>query len=89
MRDPRWDRIFTPDGKGGIPLPKVGSPTWDPMWDWQDLTEILSDILPGAPQKIFGMKTALVEMSHGAVTTEIWPLDRQHIVPYKIPYLRQ
>lgn len=42
-----------------------------------------------APQKILGMKTALVEMSHGAVITEIWPLDRQHIVPYKIPYLRQ
>ena len=42
-----------------------------------------------APQKILGMKTALVEMSHGAVPGGIWPLNRQHIVPYKIPYLRQ
>ena len=25
MRDPGWVRIFIPDGKGGIPLPKVGS----------------------------------------------------------------
>ena len=25
MRDPRWDQIFIPGGKGGIPPPKVGS----------------------------------------------------------------
>ena len=25
MQDPRWDQIFIPGGKGGIPLPKVGS----------------------------------------------------------------
>ena len=25
MRDPRWDQIFIPGGKGGIPPPKAGS----------------------------------------------------------------
>ena len=49
MRDPRWDQIFIPGGKGGIPPPKAGSrhSHLGPVWDCRDPAYIPPDILPG------------------------------------------
>ena len=53
MRDPRWDQIFIPGGKGGIHHLRwdPAIPTWDPGWDCQDPAYIPPDILPGLSNK--------------------------------------